>query len=1025
MGMRRSLGAICGLMAIVGATATTHAQQPPDSAPAGRGTVIDNVRGFSRYDMSRIGNVAGLDPNDPDKIVNATVLLGGDSVVAQSSRAARTRTRFDRRAAQRQVVALQDALIPELEQSGAAITGRMTEVVNAVRVRIRVGDLPALAATPGVLRVQVAQTFHRANGNANTYTQATQAWQDLGVTGEGMKIAIIDDGVDYTHADFGGSGNPDDYAADNRTIIEPGSFPTAKVVGGTDFVGDDYDATADQPGETTVPAPDPDPLACGSHGTHVAGTAAGAGVLADATTFTGPYNATTIADNQFLVPPGSAPEASILAYKVFGCDGSVDETIIVDAIDQAVADGASVINLSLGGAFGTADGIQAAAIDAAAEAGVLVVASAGNAGPNAYITSAPASSDRALSVAANDVSFPLLVPVEISGDIAATAGNSNLYDFAGSSITGELVNVGLGCAASDYAAVAGKIALTTRGTCDRVARAIFGDAAGAVAVLMINNSAGLPPVEGEIPGVDIPFVGIEGASGDAFRTLAATPGNSITVAAGTPVPNPAYTALASFTSGGPRNGDSGLKPDVAAPGVSVISASVGTGTEAFRQSGTSMSSPHTAGIAVLVRQANPTWTPMQVKAALQSTADPSVITGYETRRAGTGAVNARRAVDTVAFVSTSTGRNNVSFGFRQITWGMSANRSFRITNTSNKPITYDLAAEFNGDSLGADLTFYPRTVTVPARSSHSVTVNLKFTKGEAAALLNAGDAPSGRTLSVYGLIVATPRATGPGVYTLRTAFNVVPNGTSDVRAWRPHPDAGIGELKVINYGTHAGTADQYQWAITDPAKDAGDPSFPDIIDVGVQSFDTGTGDQFMVFAVNTARARSTHATDFIETAINTDADPEPEYSIWVVDEGLVTAGSPSGTLIALTLDADFNVVDAWDALAPMNGSTVLFPTLASSLGLRPGDGIFEFALGSSSIVAAGVPDFTDSGTYNPFAPAVSVGTYETLPPFSDWTDIPGAVDATQVGLQSPLGWLIVTFDDAGGRREGERVKLTS
>jgi subtilisin family serine protease len=1012
------------VIALAAASNTSHAQPPSDAPATAQRRVIDTVRGFDRYDVSGIGNLAALDPNDPDKIVSATVLLGGESVVAQRSRASRTRTRFDARVAERQVVALQDALIPKLQQSGAAVTGRMTQVVNAVRVRTRAGDLAALAATPGVLRVQVSKVYTLANGNADTYTQATQAWQDLGVTGKGLRIAIIDDGVDYTHADFGGSGDPADYAANDRTVVESGTFPTAKVVGGTDFVGDDYDADADQPGESDVPVPDPDPLSCGGHGTHVAGTAAGSGVLSDGTTFAGPYNASTIDDHQFSVAPGSAPEASILAYKVFGCDGSVEESIIVDAIDQAVADGAAVINMSLGSTFGTADGIEAAAIDAATEAGVLVVASAGNEGPNAYMTGAPASSDRALSVAANDVSFPTLVPVEVTGDITATAGNSNLHEFAGASVIGELVDVGLGCEAADYAAAAGKIALSTRGVCARVDRAILGDAAGAVAVLMINNAGGLPPVEGAIDGVDIPFVGIDGTQGAAFRAVAASPGNSITLSGGAPVPNPGFTSLASFTSAGPRNGDSGIKPDIAAPGVSVLSAEVGSGTEAIRNSGTSMASPHAAGIAVLVRQANPSWTAMQVKAALQSTADPSMITGYETRRAGTGAINARRAVDTVAFVSTSTGRNSVSFGFRQISWGMSANRSFRITNTGTKAITYDLAAEFNGESLGADITFYPRTVKVPAGSSRSVTVNLRFTTAEAAALLGAGDVPAGRTLSVYGLIVATPRVGGPGVYPLRTAFNVVPNGTSDVRAWRPHPDAGIGELKVVNYGTHAGAADQYQWVITDPAKDASDPTFPDVIDVGVQSFPVAGGDSFMVFAVNTAKPRSTHAVDFLELPINTDADPEAEFRIWVVDEGLVFAGVPSGVLVALGLDEGFNLINAWEALAPMNGSTVLFPMLASDFGLTPAAGTFSFSVESSSIVADGVPDITGTGTFNPFTPAVSVGAFETLPPFSDWTDIPGAVDPAQAELQKPLGWLIITLDDAGGPREGERVKLT-
>ena len=204
------------------------------------------------------------------------------------------------------------------------------------------------SSVAGVSGIHVSRPIARDNAASNTYTGVPQAWQALGLTGKGMTIGIIDDGIDYYHADFGGTDGAAQYAADDPTVIEPGTFPTAKVVGGYDFVGDAYDAEPG-PGESATPVPDPDPLACGEHGTHVSGTAAGAGVLADGTSFTGPYNATTLTDHSFAVAPGSAPEASIRMYKVFGCDGSVNDDIILAAIDKAVADGVSVISMSLGG----------------------------------------------------------------------------------------------------------------------------------------------------------------------------------------------------------------------------------------------------------------------------------------------------------------------------------------------------------------------------------------------------------------------------------------------------------------------------------------------------------------------------------------------------------------------------------------------------------------------------------------------------------------------------------------------------
>ncbi|MEP7114892.1 MAG: S8 family serine peptidase, partial [Ilumatobacteraceae bacterium] len=204
---------------------------------------------------------------------------------------------------------------------------------------------------------------------------------------------------------------------------------------------------------------------------------------------------------------------------------------------------------------------------------------------------------------------------------------------------------------------------SVRGVCDRVARAILGQAAGAVAVIMVNNGPGLPPVEGPIPGVTIPFLGANGDNAAAYANLT---GLVATIATGPSVPNPGFSAPAGFSSFGPRRGDQAPKPDVIAPGVAILSAGVGTGNQGVRISGTSMASPHTAGIATLVRQAHPDWGPLEAKAAIQSTAEPAIVSDYDARGAGTGAVQARRAVDTVAYLSTDDGRNNITFGFDEI-----------------------------------------------------------------------------------------------------------------------------------------------------------------------------------------------------------------------------------------------------------------------------------------------------------------------------------------------------------------------
>src|SRR5207302_10791041 len=167
---------------------------------------------------------------------------------------------------------------------------------------------------------------------------------------------------------------------------------------------------------------------------------------------------------------------------------------------------------------------------------------------------------------------------------------------------------------------------------------------------MVNNAADFPPFEGPITAnpddgtpfnVTIPFLGVRGPASDASSNGAklrlTADGSAITVAAAA-ITNPNFTGFASFTSGGPRTGDSGLKPDVTAPGVSIISTAIGSGDAGAAMSGTSMASPHVAGVAALTRQAHPTWKVEDIKAAIVNTGLPSGVLDYSTSLGGTGLV---------------------------------------------------------------------------------------------------------------------------------------------------------------------------------------------------------------------------------------------------------------------------------------------------------------------------------------------------------------------------------------------------
>jgi subtilisin family serine protease len=303
---------------------------------------------------------------------------------------------------------VQQGLLPSLARVGAPVLYRTQRVYNGIAVLATRAQADALAALPGV------KTLHRVisktpdTASSVPFLGAPALWQGFdhipAVRGEGMRIAVIDTGVDYLHVDFGGPGVG--YAQNDKTRRGdvPG-FPSAKVVAGYDFVGDAYNADPRSATYNPIPAPDPDPMDCYGHGTHVAGIAAGYGVTQAQKPYPGPWDAATDFSN-FRIGPGVAPLAQIVALKVFGCSGASD---LVDlALEWAVdpdgdgdfSDRVDVINLSLGSPLGDLLDTTTIAANHAAAIGVVVVASAGNTSDYRFVVGSPSNADRAVSVAA-------------------------------------------------------------------------------------------------------------------------------------------------------------------------------------------------------------------------------------------------------------------------------------------------------------------------------------------------------------------------------------------------------------------------------------------------------------------------------------------------------------------------------------------------------------------------------------------------------------------------------------------------
>src|SRR5262252_3642850 len=216
--------------------------------------------------------------------VTVMIVLSGESVAAMQRRHGRKLERGERDSVISARRAEQDALQPAIERMGGAVIARLQSAVNGVKVQIPHNRIALLRRLPGVVDVKAVGTYERLNTNEVKLVGAPLAWQSAAgaFQGQGIKIAIIDTGIDYTHADFGGPGTVAAYTAAKATDTLPPDptlvGPSArKVKGGIDLVGDAYTGS-------NTPVPDPNPLDCeftsGSvgHGTHVAGTAAGFGV---------------------------------------------------------------------------------------------------------------------------------------------------------------------------------------------------------------------------------------------------------------------------------------------------------------------------------------------------------------------------------------------------------------------------------------------------------------------------------------------------------------------------------------------------------------------------------------------------------------------------------------------------------------------------------------------------------------------------------------------------------------------------
>jgi minor extracellular serine protease Vpr len=968
--------------------------------------------------------------------VKVVVVMAADSVAAARARFPdRALTSDEKRAVEDQAAAEQRGIEPEISGRGGRVLKRFRHALNGIKVEIDRNQVAALAALPGVVAV-LPVLKHRPNNSVGVpFVGAPVVWQGApGFRGEGIKIAIIDTGIDYTHANFGGPGTVAAFQAAAAASTQPPNPAlfgpnAAKVKGGTDLVGDDYDASADPGSPALVPHPDPNPLDCNGHGSHVAGTAAGFGVGASGATYAGPYDSAAFQQG-FKIGPGVAPKADIYSVRVFGCNGSTD--VVTEAIDWAVQNDMDVINMSLGADFVAANSADALAAQNAAKAGVLVVAAAGNAGPAPYITGSPASGNGVISVAAVDssASFPAAV-MALAGGKSITAIDANGAPLPGGTLPVFVLRnfagtVSLGCNEAEYvdASIAGKLVVTLRGVCARVDRAVFGQRHGAAAVVMINTGPGYPPFEGDIPGVAIPFLGV--LASDA-PTL--TPSATAALASGT-LANPGFRAVADFSSGGPRFGDSHLKPNVAAPGVSILSTFSGSGNQGERLSGTSMASPHVAGVAALVRQANPSWDQRALSAAVVQTADPGQLNNFASRLDGSGLVQPIRATRTqaVAFAGGGDrdrgdrdrgdreGGDSLSFGFEELLHDFNSSLELKVSNLGRTPIAFRVTATPGGGAPHT-VSFNRSTILVGPKDDESLDVKLRVPAA------SVGNASAYR--EVAGFVILTPTdASMNGGVSLRVPYYLVPRVRSDVSSAFVGKPAGpsrpSSNVKLTNFGgAIAGNADFYAWGLKGTRQGV---EFFDVRAVGVQSILTSATNGVLVFAVNTFERFSNAAAGEFDILIDVNGDGVPDFDLVGIDLGAITAGIFNGQLASALIHLKTGAVRIrFLADAPTDGSTVLLPVLASDLGITPANPRLTYSAQVFNLLDGSAAEVPGAASFNAFTPAISNAMFVPVAPKAT-ASVPVTVDPVEWAKTPALGLMVVTGDNRAGAPQARLIE---
>lgn len=677
---------------------------------------------------------------------------------------------------------------------GGAKIHDYTYSFNGFAAKLTEKQAAALAKQSDVLAVTPDELQHATTSSTPTFLGLTgegNLWDQLGGptgtrtdpgAGENIVIGVIDSGIWPESKSFsdrnangqliyqplnGRHGRCEESSADgswnnnncNKKLIWARHFNAAW--------GGDAGIQAQRPWEFLSPRD------YNSHGTHTSSTAGGNnGVPA-----TGPASV-------FGSISGMAPRARVAMYKALwstqdGSTASGFNSDLVAAIDQAVADGVDVINYSVGPSSppNTFLGPEQISFLFAADAGVFVSAAAGNTGPTVGTVTNPGPWITTVAAGTHNRDGQGSVTLGngstlFGASVATATGPFPLIDSTAAGLPGaDPTALALcftagdngGTAVLDPAKVAGKIVVCDRGVNARVNKSLAVQQAGGAGMILVNTSPNSINADFHF----VPTVHLQDTDRAAVKAYAATVDPTATINQATIVLNAPAPFTASFSSRGPQLAGGGdlLKPDVIAPGQDVLAAVSPplTGRDFDLKSGTSMSTPHVAGVAALLKQLHPTWSPMMIKSALM-TSGTDVLDGPNTNplvifRQGAGHIAPNSAADPglvynhsfndwLAFLcgtpdrvgvnpSTCTALQNAGFSLNPSDLNVASlaigdlagteTLTRKVTNVSNSAATY--TASVSGMS-GVTAAVTPNPLTLAPGETKSFTV--AFTRTTAA-----------------------------------------------------------------------------------------------------------------------------------------------------------------------------------------------------------------------------------------------------------------------------------------------------